>query len=253
MSESAKQRYPNYQTRWQAIRAESWRGAVFGGKWMALILIAIDFILWAVVFVALIYRSFTTGIAMWHLGMADLPGLLLATTAAVALCTVYSALFGAVIMGAGAAVGYRRSSAPESRQPVSQSSIKTPDANSEHPGKTNLSWACAYFTVLELAILLIPFATYVAVVTTLSIAHVAKETNAAVGDRTAFFVWLGIPGLTSIGSTAILSIIALLPWRNKAWTAFVSLVILASCVIFCLFAALASHFPFWGIMWRLSG
>lgn len=255
MSQPAKEgRYSIYRSRSEAVRAELWRGAKFGGKWMALIIISIDLILWVAIGAKLLYEIYRNGIVAWYSLAPGLPRLMLLTSGVAAAATIYSAIFGSIIMGAGAAIGFRRpdsAAMPDESRNVPNIQDKSIIDHRTQPA-AGPGWSIAYFAVLALAIMLLPFSVFVAIVTTTSIAYVAKQMGIAMGGGTAFFVRLGLPGFITIGSVALLSIVGMFPWRRRAWVAISCIAVLVCCVIFCLVAALASHIPFWGITWRLS-
>jgi hypothetical protein len=130
--------------------------------------------------------------------------------------------------------------------------IMVPDTFSPPGNMSNSAWARAYFTILALAAVLIPAAVYVAIVTSCSIAYVSRQIGISLGPPTSLYVWIGIPGFALIGSVAMLLIVVLLAWRDRAWAVVTSAGVLLGCIMLCLHAALASHYPFWSIMYHLS-
>ena len=114
------------------------------------------------------------------------------------------------------------------------------------------SWSRAYFSVLILTVVLVPSAAYVAATVTCSTAYVAKQAGFELPRVTAFYTRFGTPGFITLGgiSVAVVGLMAL--WRHRAWAIIVCASVLVICLHVCLYAALASHFPFWTILWRLS-
>jgi hypothetical protein len=107
-----------YKSRWQAVRAGLWRGAKFGGKWMAIVCIALVAISFAFI-AAIAFDRMRKGIDVrpsWmHLSL-ELLKALSATILAIAWVTIVGAIAGAAIMGAAAAVTYRRTPKEETER-----------------------------------------------------------------------------------------------------------------------------------------
>jgi hypothetical protein len=117
---------------------------------------------------------------------------------------------------------------------------------------SNPFWFRAYLVVLAVAFPLVSFAVFVAAATTASIVHLSREMGMFLAHTTEFYAWLGTPGFVTLGIGTLVLIVALARWRNAAWAVLFSAGSLVMCVLICLHAALASHYPFWGVTWRLS-
>ena len=99
----------HYHSRGHAIRAGAWRGAKFGGKWMAATLTVISLVVWAGMIGFIVYRWLWDGMALSRLVTAGTGGpykllqMLGSTVGAIVVGTVWGAILGALIMGVAAA------------------------------------------------------------------------------------------------------------------------------------------------------
>lgn len=122
----------------------------------------------------------------------------------------------------------------------------------EEQAANDLGWSRAYFTVLALAIMLIPFADFVALWTTDVSCYVCKQSGISRSEGLDFFYSLGITGFVASGAVCLSIIAAMFRWRKSSFSVVLSAVVLVLCVAFCLFAAIQTWTPFLGVIWRLS-
>jgi uncharacterized integral membrane protein len=102
---------PEYPSRTKAIAAGFWRGAKFGGKWMAIILIFLSILLWIFFAAAFLYFWLYKGADFRLLANKLEPLKMLGITIGTILYISFlSAIVGALIMGAAAGISYRKSS-----------------------------------------------------------------------------------------------------------------------------------------------
>jgi hypothetical protein len=122
-----------YKSRRQAVLVEAWRGAKFGGKWMALIVTALFATLWAATLAEAIYSRRWRREGFWSAPLhIDPVELFVFTPLFIACATLVAAVFGALIMGAAAGISYRggATQTANNHQPMGQASADEPSAGS---------------------------------------------------------------------------------------------------------------------------
>jgi len=106
---------PTYRSRGRAFLGGAWRGVKFGGGWMAAIVAVMALLVWGALLAMLLYRWLVQGVELRRLiETAEPLKLFLAMLGGIAMCSLYAAVLGALIMGIGAAITFRRPP-PEAR------------------------------------------------------------------------------------------------------------------------------------------
>jgi len=108
----ARQDGRRYRSRMQAVLAGLWRGAIFGGKWMAAILIVLAILVWTPIVVLFLYRWLWQGCDAGEMIKVLHPvrGICL-TLLFIINGTLCAAVVGALIMGTAAGITYRKAPA----------------------------------------------------------------------------------------------------------------------------------------------
>ena len=100
---------PTYRSRGRAFLGGAWRGVKFGGGWMAAILGVVALLSWGGLLAMLLYRWLVQGVELRRLiETAEPLKLFLAMLGGIAMCSLYAAVLGALIIGTAAAITYRR-------------------------------------------------------------------------------------------------------------------------------------------------